>query len=118
MSGPTRIAFDALPDTALVPVGWVREMIEGMDPGGREHEALGLTVQQFATEADRAPSTVRTWAVEGRLPGAQKLRGREWRIPRAALRALLEEDDTPERPSTAKRLEVPRGGLSAWRDAR
>lgn len=108
----------ALPDTALVPVGWVRELIEGLDSGGREHEALGLTVQQVADETGRAVSTVRTWCADGRLPGAKRLRGREWRVPRSALRALLHDDDPPARNGGAQRLDVPRGGLSAWRNTR
>lgn len=116
MNGPTRAAFDALPDTALVPVGWVRPLLAASEPGTHEHDALGLTVQEVADECGRAPSTVRTWAAEGRLPGAKRLRGREWRIPRSALRALL-DDDAPARASGSERLETPKGGLSAWRDA-
>ena len=117
MNRPTLAALLALPDDALIPVRCLREATAELDPGGREHRALGLTVQEVADECGRAPSTVRTWAAEGRLAGAKRLRGREWRIPRSALAALL-DDDTPARASGAERLEVPRGGLSAWRDAR
>lgn len=107
----------AMPDDALVPVRWVREILASLEEQG-DDGGLGDTVEQFAVRADRAPSTVRTWCADGRLPGARKLRGREWRIPRSALRALLDGDEPPERERGVKRLDVPRGGLSAWRDAR
>lgn len=111
-SSPSLASLEAMPDGALVPVEWVKELVADLDTRGAA--GLGLTVREVAEAADRAPSTVRTWCADGRLPGARRLRGREWRIPRTALQALL-EGETSERPSTADRLEVPRGGLSAWR---
>lgn len=115
MSRPDLTTLRALPPDALVPVRWVLEAVDGLEREGGD-DGLGDTVAEFAERANRAPSTVRTWCTEGRLPGAKKLRGREWRIPRSALRALL-DDDTPARAGGAQRLETPKGGLSAWRDA-
>ena len=105
--------LEALPDEALVPVRWVRGLIESIESG--DCSEIGHTVLEVAAATNRAPSTVRTWCAEGRLPGARRLRGREWRIPAAALRALL-DGDTPDRPEAVARLSVPRGGLGAWRD--
>lgn len=112
---PDLAALLALPDTALVPVGLVREVVAGLG-GGADHK-VGLTVQEVAEATDRAPSTVRTWCAEGRLPGARRLRGREWRIPRKALDALLDGEEPTQRGGGADHLDVPRGGLGAWRDA-
>lgn len=109
---PDLATLESLPGDALMPVRWIRELVAGLDV--EEGAGIGLTVREVADATERAPSTVRTWCAEGRLPGAKRLRGREWRIPRSALRALL-EDETPERPSSAERLDVPKGGLAAWR---
>ena len=49
-----------------------------------------LTLQQVATEVGRAVSTIRTWCNGRRLQGAYRLNGRDWRIPRAALRKFLD----------------------------
>ena len=109
MTAPaTRSAVLALPDDVMVPVGWVRPLLE--NGNGSTRDPLGLTVPEVAERTGRALSTVRTWCSQGRLPGAKRLRGREWRIPPESLRALL-DGCAPER------LEVPRGGLSAWRSA-
>lgn len=105
--------LEALPDEALVPVRWVRGLIESIESG--DCSEIGRTVLEFAAATNRAPSTVRTWCAEGRLPGARRLRGREWRIPTAALQTLLDHGGA-ERPKAVARLPVPRGGLGAWRD--
>lgn len=105
----------AMPAGALVPVEWVRQLVAGLGDLGSD-DGLGDTVGRVAELTNRAPSTIRTWCNEGRLHGARRLRGREWRIPRASLRALLEGDE-PSRGGGAKRLDVPRGGLGAWRNS-
>lgn len=43
----------------------------------------------------RKPSTVRGWCEAGKLPGAYRLRGREWRIPPAALAAIQQAEHEP-----------------------
>ena len=112
---PTKAdALRALPDDAQVPVRWVRELVAEMGLGDGSPGSVGLTVSQVAEVTGRAPSTVRTWAAEGRLPGARRLRGREWRIPRAAISALLEEGAGGPKVS-ASPSRMPPGGLSAWR---
>ena len=75
-------------------------------------EPLGdLTVQQVADATGRALSTVRGWLSSGALRG-YKINSRDWRVPRAALKAYL----------TAPAFEPPVssvGGeaadISAWR---
>jgi len=47
-----------------------------------------LTVEEIAEETGRAPSTVRGWLLSGVLRG-YKLNGRDWRVPRPALRQYL-----------------------------
>lgn len=113
MTTPSLSALRALPDAALVPVGWVREVLASLQTDDGTH-ALGMTVAEVAEATGRAVSTVRTWCTEGRLPGAHRLRGREWRIPQEALEALFDGEDRP-RGGGAERLEVPKGGIAAWR---
>lgn len=107
----TPAAILALPDDALVPVGWIRPLLE---TGDGVERGLGLTVAEVARRTDRAESTVRGWCAEGRLPGARRLRKREWRIPASALAALLDGETGP-RTGAPERLPTPRGGLGAWR---
>jgi excisionase family DNA binding protein len=64
-------------------------------------------------ETRRAPSTVRTWLASGALEG-YKLNGRDWRIPRGALRAYLDRQAPTRR--RARVLEGA-GDLGAWRRA-
>jgi excisionase family DNA binding protein len=108
---PSLATLDALPDDALLPVGWIRQLVAGLDRTGGD-DGLGLTVAQVAERTGRAPSTVRSWAAAGRLPGARRFCGREWRVPASALQALLGGDEPPR---SVQRLDTPRGGLSAWR---
>ncbi len=44
-----------------------------------------LTVTDLAAQFQRSASTVRGWIEAGRFPGAYKLRGRDWRVTRAAV---------------------------------
>ena len=113
MTLATIATLEALPDEALVPVRWVRSLIKSVGSG--DCSEVGHTVLEVAAATNRAASTVRTWCAEGRLPGARRLRGREWRIPTAALQTLLDHGGA-ERPKAVARLPVPRGGLGAWRD--
>jgi excisionase family DNA binding protein len=83
-----------MPPGSLVPTEWVLAELEREQGGGKERgEALiDLTVEQVAERLGRSPSTVRNWLGEQRLPGAYRLRGREWRIPPAALTAFLQRE--------------------------
>ncbi|HET9948846.1 MAG TPA: helix-turn-helix domain-containing protein [Longimicrobiales bacterium] len=75
-----------------------------------------LTVEEVAAEVGRAVSTVRGWLASGELKG-YKLNRRDWRVPRAALRAYLERQ-----PAGADRSREPAADaevdISAWRKVR
>ena len=114
MTGDDLATLQALPDGALLPVAWVRKLVANLE--GDVSGGIGMTVKELAEASGRAPSTVRTWCAEGRLPGALRLCGREWRIPATAVASLLAGTE-PDRPSPVARLDVPTGGLAAWRDA-
>src|SRR4051812_922694 len=50
-----------------------------------------LTTAEVAAHFKRSPTTVRAWLDAGRIPGAYKLRGRAWRVPRPGLKAMSAE---------------------------
>lgn len=101
---------EALPDGASValPVGWLRAELEAEGAESSSAPLADLTVEALAAELGRSPSTVRGWLIEGSVPGAYKLRGREWRIPRAAVRAFLVDQASGEGRGTVKRPVPPR----------
>ena len=76
--------------------------------------ARDLTVKEVAKETGRAPSTIRDWLSSGALRG-YKLNGRDWRIPRAALREYLEVQATK-----ASKTPPGEGGVdvAAWREVK
>lgn len=97
---------------------WLEEAGDGLSEEGSEvngRPVADLTVPELADALDRSASTVRGWLPD--VPGAYKL-GSEWRVPRAAWRAYLDElaEDEAEVP-----LEVrsrPGAELSDWRRER
>ena len=77
-----------LPDEALLPVGWLRARLEAPAP---TEPVGGLSCADVAKMLDRTPGTVRGWCARGELKGSYRMHGnREWRVPRAALRAYLD----------------------------
>lgn len=86
--------------------------------GGREEPIADLTVPELAKELNRSESTVRGWCADGLINGAYKLRGREWRIPRAAARRFLEREADGETNRSGPALGGPETSLSAWREHR
>lgn len=117
-----RLVEDLPPGGSVtLPRSALEELLEkSADALGDRDEPIGdLTVLDLAEELDRAESTVRAWCSDGLIEEAYKLRGREWRIPRAAARRFLtrEADEEPEERSAS----VGRGGptsLSDWRKHR
>lgn len=94
-----------------VPVNWLRRL---MDEDPHDDGGPDLDVQEAGRRVGRQPSTVRTWCAEGRLAGAYRLGGREWRIPRSALTAFVRSHEASgeggqARPGSDEEL----GG---WRD--
>lgn len=79
-----------------------------------------LTADQVGAVLKRSGSTVRDWCREGRMPGAYLLRGKQWRIPRAAIAAFQRAEAgqpgaTTSRPRARKKGPV---DLGAWRKER
>jgi excisionase family DNA binding protein len=89
---PERLALliEHLPEDAAVTltVSWLRSELEAEGVNGST--ISDLTVEALAAELGRSTtSTVRGWLGAGAIPEAYKL-GREWRIPRAAVRRFLD----------------------------
>jgi hypothetical protein len=98
--------------SVTLPLDWLREQLEALDRTQPAGGVAELTVEAVAARYGRAPSTVRAWCLAGRLAGAYRLRGREWRIPAGALQAFLEA----ERPAQTAGLSRKAGSdLGAWR---
>lgn len=103
-----RALAQAFPDGAVVsvPKEWLLELLGEADDGAQLE--IDLTVSQVAQRFSRRPSTVRGWCEAHLLPGAYRNRGREWRIPVAALVEFQER----ERRSGGQRR-----SLADWRHA-
>ena len=101
-----------------LPVDWLRAELDA--PEGPEPAAGAalndLTLTEAAALVKRSESTLRTWCSRGLIPEAYKLRGRDWRIPPAALRAMLDREGEPK-PDLPRRTRAPKGGarLDSWR---
>lgn len=100
---------------ALLPAGasvtLTREaLLAAIGPGRDETSQVlrdELTVTELAEQFQRSTSTVRGWIEAGRFPGAYKLRGRDWRVPRAAVDVF--------RAHQRGRPSQPTHDLGAWR---
>lgn len=107
----TRLVADLPADTLFpVRVDHLREILAGLEPAA-ESRLVDRTCAQAGQLLGRKPSTIRAWCELGQLPGAYKLRGREWRIPAAAIAGL-----SPSRPQAALESPSPPSlDLSGWR---
>jgi len=86
-----------LPPGASVTLSgdWLREQLTSVRGQGADVQDDDQTLVQVAERFGRATSTVRAWVEAGRLPGSYKLRGRDWRVPPAAIAAFLEAERKP-----------------------
>lgn len=106
-----RTALAAMPPGSLVPRDWVLEQLSGGSPSPLEAPTLiDLTIADLARLFGKRPSTVRAWVERGNFPGAYKLHGKEWRVPRAALETFQQDQRTHMQPNSRN---APR--LGAWR---
>ena len=108
------VASWSKPESVIpVPVTWLRLLLAAQSDGAERHR--DLTAKQVADMVGRAPSTIRSWLGQGLVPGAYRLRGREWRIPRAGLKAMLGDDVGSANLTPADPTIVHGRDLSAWR---
>lgn len=114
---PDRRLLEQLPDDALLPVSFVRALLN--EPATDEEPLADLPVERVAEVLGRAPSTIRAWLHAGELEG-YKLHGREWRVTRAALRAY--QDNQAKQHTHNPSMTTFRQGrgvdLAAWRKVR
>lgn len=111
-----RRAVQGLPEGASItlPVGVVRNWLSDLPEEADDNRFGDLTVPELAAELDRAESTVRGWLNAGDIPQAYKLNGREWRVPRTAVRDFLDRQrDEDEGPG---RIRSRGGKLGDWRE--
>jgi hypothetical protein len=102
-----------LPDEAAVtlPVGWLRARLRSDGSGVVPDPLADLSCAEVGAALGRSPSTIRAWCTRGDMPGAYRLRQREWRIPRASLRRYLDQQATgAESHVAAEPVD-----LTAWR---
>ena len=103
------------PGTAIsLPREVLGELLDELiHPSGDAREVRDLTLSDVASRVGRALSTVRGWCSSGRLLGAYRLNGRDWRVPAAALDAFLRGQE--ERRARPARGTSRTTDLSAWR---
>jgi helix-turn-helix protein len=75
-----------------------------------------FTIAQVADRFGRDPSTVRGWLAAGRFPGAYHFRGRERRIPLAAVLAFEDQQRTAPPPRKKPRSRHRKPKLGDWRN--
>jgi hypothetical protein len=111
---------DALPPGASVtlPREWLLEELgagQAADPGV---VAVDYTVADLAQLFGKQPSTARSWLEAGLFPGAYKLRGRSWRVPRAAMLAFQQRERARPVQEGQPAPDGSAGSLSDWRGVR
>ena len=108
--------IDGLPSGSAVTLSadWLRAQLER---DGREDKdgVSDLTVGELAEELGRSVSAVRGWLAVKLVPGAYKLRGREWRVPRAGLRQFLDQEAGRRRQTASGVRSGQEADLRSWR---
>jgi hypothetical protein len=112
-----QVYAETLPPGTAVPVPreTLLELLAGRAGGVAAHGGppADLTVADLCTWFRRKPSAVRAWLERGDFPEAYKLKGRDWRVPAAAVEAFRANQarDVGERAPAE-------GDLGAWRRLR
>jgi excisionase family DNA binding protein len=100
---------------SLLPRDWLLEQLRTVSSTDAGDELADLSVEDAGRVLGRSDSTVREYCRANLLPGAYRQRGREWRIPRAAVRAFQRAEAqpkrTPRRTATGDVVD-----LGAWRE--
>jgi hypothetical protein len=101
--------------TVMLPVDALREWLD--EAGALAFSSDDFPVEEVAAKYGRAVSTVRNWCAQGVLPGAYKVNGKEWMIPRSALAAFKDPRTVP--PKKKEELILSGGyDMGAWRKKR
>ena len=106
-----------MPEDASVTLtaAWLRRVLEAEKSVTASRNEL-LTLPEIAASVGRSVSTVRSWCGSGRIEGAFRLNGREWRVPAESLEQFLEAQQHPGcRTAPSKELGA---DLGAWRQLR
>jgi len=99
-----------------LPVDWLCGLLSEAMAAGNEPDEL-LTLEQVAERVGRATSTLRTWCNTGKLEGAFRLNGRDWRVPSTGLQKFIEgQKNSPKTKNGGGRGKVE--DLSSWRRSR
>ena len=111
--------LEGLPPGSAVslPVDWLRAQMAAVQETQQDSLA-DLTMKKVAEEMGRSVSTVRAWVAQELIPGAYKLRGREWRVPRAGLREFMNRQTNTvreDRPGLGSKCGT---DLGLWREVR
>lgn len=118
---------NAAPAGTMVPVSSLAEWIAAesdvpstLPDGNRTGATIDLSVAELARQYGRCASTIRTWCEQDLLPGAYKLRGKEWRIPASAVESMqrtAREQHAASGPTKAAAPEAPASpDIGAWRE--
>lgn len=99
------------PGDCLPTRGDILAMLEGAADAVSSGTGRDMTVEEVAEEVQRSPSTIRRWLIAGELRG-YKLQGRDWRVPRPALRDYLAAQVASGNEEAPVNSEV---DIAAWR---
>ena len=114
-----RRRLEAIPAGSLLPRDWLLDQLEELEePAGSGLPALAdLSVEEAGEILGRSPSTVREYCRQDLLRGAYRQRGREWRIPREAIRAFQRsEASAVETAVRVRRSQRDAPDLGGWRE--
>jgi excisionase family DNA binding protein len=117
------ITAKALPPDCVVsvPAGRLLELLAGSEGPAVAADAPipDFTIAQVAQRFGREPSTVRGWIASGHLTGSYHFRGRERRIPLAAVLAFEAQQQRAAPPPAKRQKRRTRSlrepDLSGWR---
>lgn len=114
-----RAFISVAPPHTMVPVEALRDVLEAGGSAPEPAELVAdLTVPEVARLVGRHPATVRAWVRTGVL-AAYQMRGREYRVTRAALTDFFERERRgagPSAPPSASPTSP--ADLGAWRSVR
>ena len=98
---------------SLIPRDWLLEQLKGVD-GDAGDPLADMTIEEAGVVLGRSLSPVREYCRRDLLPGAYRQRGREWKVPREAIRAFQRAEASDKKPPTPNDRRAP-AHLSSWR---